>query len=450
MALPNWTVDLLRRSLNEVAEKARQPETIEKLKHQASEILQDLPQTAARGLDAVMRGAEASRKSVERWTRKHTQLAVPMINATGVLITEHGTGVPLCEAVSEVGREVMAGDCVSGQVMVDRLSTRLDRAIGHGDQRGVLVMSSFEASIASLSIFAASRTITVHRSNCVQLCTGKHDGLPLPAALSTIGVTLAGLKSTVMEVGSSNVRNNADFAGIERPCIVIADGGDEPIDAFDLKCDELSGSDAIQIAILPIATLDSTEGISADIPEVADWLSKVDLVVVPGSGLAGGPDCGLVIGRRDLLTFISSSLAWSALRASESTLAMMTVAIEIASSSDRLPTTELLETSQENLKSRADRMSTRLSACDWIASSEVTADDAKLIENGRWKFPSRQICLRHQSKSPQAWAEELREELPSLFVAQGNECVKLDLRWVKASEDAKLAAVLSGGKVANG
>lgn len=443
MALPNWTIDLLRRSLNEVAEKARQPETIEKLKNQANEILQDLPQTAARGLDAVMRGAEASRKSVQRWTRKHTQLAVPMLNATGVLMTDHGTGVPLADAVVEVGREVMAGDCVTGDVMMDRLTRRLDRAAGSGDQHGALVMSSFDAAIASLSIFSATRTIAVHRSNCVQLRGSRSAGLPLPAALSTIGVTVAGLKSTVMEVGSSNVCNASDFAGIERPCIVIADGGDEPTAAFDLNSDELSGSDAIQIAILPVAMLESIEGVASDIPSVSDWLSKVDLVVIPGDGLAGGPASGIVVGRVDLLDEISSSMAWSALRANESTLAMMTVAMEIASSTDQLPTTALMETSQENLKNRAERLSTRLSACELIASCVVTADDAKLTQLGRWRFPSRQLCLRHQSKSTVAWAEELREELPALFVATSDDCVKLDLRWIKASEDSKLAEAVS-------
>ncbi|KAA1262412.1 L-seryl-tRNA(Sec) selenium transferase [Rubripirellula obstinata] len=443
MALPNWTIELLRRSLNEVAEKARQPETIEKFKNQANEILQDLPQTAARGIDAVMRGAESSRKSVERWTRKHTQLAVPMLNATGVLLTDNGTGVPLADAVTEVGREVILGDCVSGHMMVDRLSRRLDRAAGNGDQHGALVMSSFEAAVASLSIFSASHTIAVHRSNCVQLSAdGGKAGLPLPSALSTIGVTLAGLKSTVMEVGSSNVHSAADFAGIERPCIVIADGGDQAIEAFDLKSPELSGSNAIQIAILPIATLEPSDCITSDIPVVSDWLSKVDLVVIPGNGLVGGPESGIVMGRRDLLDVISSSIAWPVLRASEPTFAMMTVAIEIASSKDRLPTTALMEASQDNLKSRAERLSTRLGACDWIKSCEVTADDAKLTSRGRWTLPSRQICLRHQSKSPTAWAEELREELPSLFVAVGDDCVKLDLRWIRASEDAKMAEVI--------
>ena len=67
MALPPWTIELLRRGLSDVARRASEPETLEKLKTQATEILQDLPQTAARGIDAVMRSAEAGKKTVQRW-----------------------------------------------------------------------------------------------------------------------------------------------------------------------------------------------------------------------------------------------------------------------------------------------------------------------------------------------------------------------------------------------
>ena len=49
--------------LGEVARKASDPETLEKLKAQATEILQDLPETAARGINAVMRSAEAGKRT---------------------------------------------------------------------------------------------------------------------------------------------------------------------------------------------------------------------------------------------------------------------------------------------------------------------------------------------------------------------------------------------------
>ena len=466
MALPNWTIELLRRSLNEVAEKARQPETIEKLKAQASEILQDLPQTAARGLDAVMRGAESGRKSVQRWTRKHTQLSVPLINATGTLMTDHGTGVPLAPAILEVGREVGSGDALAGVVLYERLARLLDRILGASSDLSFAIVSSFDAAVASISTFSATRTIAVHRSNCVQIpSTHLHrTGLPLPAALSTIGVSIAGLQSTVMEVGSSNVTEPSDFDSVERACVVIADGGDQPIEAFDLSGRDASENAAIQIAVLPVATLHCVEGITCKVPSATEWLSKVDIVVMPGNGVAGGPPCGIIVGKRQWVQTITSSDAWATLQANPATVAMMTVALEMAESNDSLPVMKLMETSLENLKSRAERMAVRLSAQASIASCQVTADDAKLTSHGRWTLPSRQLCLRHATLSAKAWAEQLREDLPSVMVAGDNEasneasnetsggagndgeCVKLDLRWIAPSEDSKLAEMVGGGE----
>ena len=49
MPLPPWSIEFLRRSLDEVATRSGKPESIEKIKQQATEILQNLPQSAARG-----------------------------------------------------------------------------------------------------------------------------------------------------------------------------------------------------------------------------------------------------------------------------------------------------------------------------------------------------------------------------------------------------------------
>ena len=113
MALPPWTIELLRRGINDVARKASEPETIEKIKKQATEILNDLPQTAAKSIDAMMRTAEAGKKTVERWSRKHTTLSVPLLNGSGVLMNENGSGVPLTPEISEAGYELMLGDGVT-------------------------------------------------------------------------------------------------------------------------------------------------------------------------------------------------------------------------------------------------------------------------------------------------------------------------------------------------
>ena len=446
MAIPSWTVELLRRSLNEVADRARQPETIEKIKTQATEILQELPETAARGIDAVMRKAEVGRKSVEKWARKHTQIAVPMINASGTLLTDQGDGLALAEPVLEMGREVLCGDTLSGDVLRERLDRRLQKSVADltlasGAHVQVAVASSFEAAVASIATFSSSRTIAVHRADCVRLPGGQS----LPESLSSIGVSVAGLRSTVMEVGSSNHRDAGDFRSVERPCVVVADGGDEPLQLFEFTDSNLNSSDAIQVVVLPVGVLHDRLDASHGILSAETLMNQgADLVVLPGDGLLGGPASGILIGRADLVGAVTSSSAWRVLSAPAATLAMSTVAIEIdGSTSDSAPAIARIQTAEANLKDRAERLATRLSGSDTIASCQVTANDARLTDQGRWTFGSRQLCIRHANLSPTDWSESLREDVPAIMTSHDETFVKVDLRWVSPASDAKLGELLS-------
>ncbi|WP_186776058.1 hypothetical protein [Rubripirellula reticaptiva] len=448
MAIPPWTIDLLRRGLGDVARKAREPETIEKLKHQANEILQDLPQTAARGLDAVMRSAQSSKKSVERWTRKHMTLAPTMINAAGVLHGPQGTGVPLDASVVEMGIELLAGGIVGGEELTTKLNRRIDRCLPGGGDYSAAVTYRFEAALAAIALLARTsgdanrsdspRSIVLHRGYAVSLPGGR----PLPSVLADALPT-----SKIVEVGGSNRVDVADFSGLSRFVTVLADGGDRAAKLFDFS--RLGGGkvDAVQIVVLPIAT------IKRDTLGQSDWAKSIpsaealladgaDLVVIAGDGLAGGPACGVLIGRRDLIDQIRSQSAWNGLAATDAVTAMMMVAMEASES--MTPIKQLLMTSQENLRGRAERLATRLSSNERIADCVVTSDPAKLTADGRWRLPSQQIRVRHKDHSAQQWADELRDNVPAVTTHVDADAVVFDLRWVSAADDRVLAEAIGG------
>lgn len=428
MAIPPWTIELLRRGLSDVARKASEPETLEKIKTQATEILQDLPSTAARGIDAVMRSAEAGKKSVQRWSRKHTALAVPVLNATGVLINDFGTGVPRAEVAMEVGTETLAGAVISGAEMDERLLRRFHRLLPAGGDYSIAVTSSFPAALTAFSLLVEHRQLVVHRSHAVRL----PGGLALP---DSFGVLLP----VIQEVGGNDRVEMSDFAGLESFCTIMADGGDRAVELLDF-----SRHDAMQAVVLPVATLASTS--HADIPSAEATLSAgADFVIMPGDGLCGGPPCGILVGRRHEIAQIKQSTAWPALVANEAIQAMMLVTLEAAASgSDQVPVMDLLNSSEDNLRSRAERMATRLDGSDLIANCRVTTDQARLTAEGRWRLPSQQLRLRHASMSADAWADDLREEYPAVIAQVDGNDVCVDLRWIAAADDAKLAAALGG------
>lgn len=429
MAIPPWTIELLRRGLSDVARKASEPETIEKIKTQATEILQDLPNTAARGIDAVMRSAEAGKKSVERWSRKHTALAVPMLNATGVLMNEFGGGVPCSDVALQAASETLAGGVVTGPEMDDRLSRRFQRLLPAGGEYAIAVTSSFPSALTAFSLLVEQRQLVIHRSHAVRLPTG----LALP---DSFGVLLP----VIQEVGGIDGVRPHDFAGLDSFCAIMADGGQREVELLDL-----SNQDAMQAVVLPVATLSASA--HQQIPSAESMLSAgADFVILPGDGLCGGPPCGLLIGRRHEIERIKASNAWPALAASEAIAAMMLVTLETtASSNDQdAPLAALMNASDENLRSRAERMATRLEGSDSVINCRVTTDEARLTTDGRWRFPSQQLRLRHASMTAEAWVDDLRQEFPAVMASCDGNDVVVDLRWIAAADDAKLATALGG------
>lgn len=430
MAIPPWTVELIRRGLSDVAKKAREPETIEKWKSQAGEILQELPQTAARGLDAVMRSAESGKKSVERWTRKHLAIATPMLNASGTLMHDIGTGLPPSPTIAEIAVEMIGGDHVGGHDWNDRMGGRLRRCLDDAAGQSILVAHRFEAAIAAIGLLANdTRPLVIHRSQAARVGGTKlASGKPLPNFLADV------TGKRIVEVGGADDADAGDFHGFGPLVTVAVDRGTTPVQPFVMP----SGSEgAIQVAVLPIGTV--VESI-ASVPSAASMLAAgFDLVVLRGDGVAGGPTSGVIVGDAALVHVIESHAAWQTLAASDATVAMMVMAVEAASAGQPSPAQQRVDASIENIIGRAERLATRLKAHPEIVACEVTFADAKLTSSGRWSFPSRQLRLRHASKSAEAWAAELAGDYPAVIVSIDDGDLIVDLRWIAPADDAKLA-----------
>ncbi len=425
MALPPWTVEFIRRGLTDVARRAGDAETFEKIKSQATEILGDLPETAARGIESVMRTAESGKKSIERWAKKHTTLAVPVLNASGLLQNPLGSGVPLAPLAVELGQELLAGDSITGNALDQRLTRRFHRVLPDSEL-SIAVASSFSAALTCMPFLLPQYQLVVHRHHALRL----PDGLPLPDACGLFA-------PVIQEVGSADGVSPGDFDGLGSFCAIMADVGSRPIELL-----QQIPKDAIQAVVLPVATMSQSS--FEQIPSVESMLSAgASFVVLPGDGMLGGPSCGIVVGTKLPIERMKSSAAWRALAASKAVTAMVLATLEVArASEDQIPVHALLSTNIENLRDRAERMATRLSGNDSVAESTVTQQQAQLTVGGRWRFPSHQLRLKHRSISAQAWQQTLVESVPAVLTGVDGEQLVVDLRWIAASDDNKLAEAL--------
>jgi L-seryl-tRNA(Ser) seleniumtransferase len=427
MRLPPWAIEAIRNGVADVARKASDPETVSRVKHQAAELLKDLPENAQRSLDAIVKTAtETARDAVDqgrqtllRWTERQHDLATPCLNASGNLFDKSGTGIAVSDYVLQVGCDLMRGDCVSTRLR-DDLRKGLARAFDHRGDR-IAVANHFQSAIRSISTLTESYPLVMHRSQAIKLPCGT----PLPDCFADC---------PIKECGGVQSIEASDFDGIDRGCVILADDGAHPIQAI-----EFSSANIISVAICPVATFSGTQ---SAIPNAKALLeSGIDLVVFSGGPLTGGVESGILCGDRQLIERIESSRAWKTMAASDAVAAMT-----LASMTDPEPNlfATLVETGEENLRSRAERLATQLTAEEEIASCQISDEFASLLPNSRWRYASRQLRLRHESWSASEWSERLRDQSPAVLSTVVGDDLVIDLRWLPARHDAELASALTG------
>ena len=429
MAIPPWAVDVLRRGVGGVMEKMP-PDAIDQLKKRATDLFNELPQTAAKSVDSVLRNAKAGKESLHRWSRRHIALVTPVVNASGCLTNPKIAGVPIGNDAIEVAVEAFQSGALTSDVARDRLQKRLTKTIASSDV-GVLVTSTIDG--ACLGIASANRGVPIycHRSQSQRLASGS----PIPDAFG------AG-----HEVGSIDRIDANDTRSIPDSAVVV--GVDNGTDGAWFKS-MASSATRVRVMLLPIATLNGSD--VAITPKPASILATLsnaaDLVVTPGDATMGGPRCGLIIGKRALLDKIVASAVWPAVVADISVQAAMTMTMESLAAGDveSVPVLAMMATSEENLRSRAERLVTRIAAESIVRSCEVTDKPATLSPSGPWSLPSRQLKMSHRDLSAIDWAAKLAADVPAVIVAVDGEYVVVDLRWIQPVDDVALVATLVGG-----
>ncbi|MEO1526039.1 MAG: hypothetical protein AAFX06_11425 [Planctomycetota bacterium] len=426
MRLPPWALQALRQGAADVARKASDDATLAKLREQASELFRDLPESASRGLDAVLKTAggaakevvEQGRDAFRSWATPAQAIVVNCCNASGVLMHSKGTGVPVDETILQAGVELLRGDKLGDSRPA--IDTALNEALQR-DGNAIAVANNLEAALAALVTLADGNTLAIHRSHAIRLPSG----LPLPDAFAN---------ANLRECGGVQSIELDDFRDVDRGIVVLADNGNSELSALDF-----SERDVTSVAVLPVGTLRDRYD---EVPSAEVLLRNgFDLVVVTGGPLTGGVDCGIVIGNRSLVQHITQHRSWHVLAAADSVAAITLAALTRDVES---PMEQLLDAGEDNLRGRVERMATRLAAVESVESTRITDDKASLISSSRWTYASRQLRIRHKSLSSDEWANQLAQrETAVIAAAEGDELV-VDLRWVPPSADADLGDALCG------
>jgi L-seryl-tRNA(Ser) seleniumtransferase len=192
----------------------------------------------------------------------------------------------------------------------------------------------------------------------------------------------------------------------------------------------------------------SKYGVSGE-PVAADSIKAgADLVLFSGDKLLGGPQCGLIVGRKALVQKIARHPLMRALRVDKLTLAALAATLRLyrdpETAERSLPLFAFLSTPVENLKNRAERLAPQLAACASVATAEPIPESAYLGGGAvpAQKLPTWCVALTPAKGSIDGLALTLRSCCPAIVgrVQQGK--VLLDLRSVFPREDMQIVESL--------
>ncbi len=379
---------------------------------------------------------------------------LPVINATGILLHTGLGRAPLAESAIEAMVDVSRNyasvelDLASGRrsqrmIAVKRLLVQLT-----GAEDAAVVNNNAGATLLTLAALAAGREVVVSRGELIEI----GGSYRLPDVMETSGARLR-------EVGTTNKTHLYDYEqaiGPETAALMHVHSSNYVVQGFTEK---VALADLVAVAKkheLPMiddigsgALWDFGQyGIVGEPSPQASVRAGADIVLFSGDKLLGGPQCGIILGRHQLVEKIVRHPLARALRVDKITLAALAATLRLYQEPEqleqKLPLLILLSTPLENLKNRAERLAPQLAATNAIQSAEPVQSTTYL---GGGSVPNQQIdtwcvALEPAGGSVDRLAAQLRTSMPPVCGRVHNDRLLLDLRTVFARQDAEIVQVV--------
>lgn len=388
----------------------------------------------------------------ERLTAEEADGLIEILNATGILLHSNLGRAPLAaEALAEAaktggGYANLEYDLERGArgSRYERVSALLRAATGAED--GLVVNNCAAAVLLILDSFAKEREVVVSRNQLIEI----GGGFRLPDVLARSGAKL-------VEVGTTNRVALADFERALTPrtaLLLRSHQSNFRIEGFvaDVAPAELAGlsrrtgvpfvEDLGSGALVDLARYGLPH--ERTVPEaVADG---ADLVAFSGDKLLGGPQAGIVVGRRAAVARLRANPLLRALRVDKATLAALGATLRLYQTPgalERIPLYAMLAQTGEELTRRAERIRAMLGPLSARARVVATVGFVGGGALPLGAFPSAGLALEAGASGPDALAAGLRRRRPPVVARTEDGQLLLDLRAIPPPRDADVAAALA-------
>ena len=308
----------------------------------------------------------------EEIVRRATPSLRRVINATGVVLHTGLGRAPLCDAALEAIVEGASGYCnLEFDLSTGKRGQRRDHIADvltavTGAEAATVVNNNAAATVLILGTFAAGREVIVSRGQLNEI----GGSFRLPDIMSASGATLR-------EVGTTNRTRLSDYES------AISDRSAMLLKVHPSNYRVVGFTEEVGIAELAalakkanlIAVDDLGSGVLFDPAQVglpdepnvkASLAAGADLVCFSGDKLLGGPQCGIILGKKSLIDRIEANPLMRAFRVDKLTLLALEATLrhyhDTADALVSIPTLAMLKATPDQLADRARSLQEELQA----------------------------------------------------------------------------------------
>jgi L-seryl-tRNA(Ser) seleniumtransferase len=380
----------------------------------------------------------------------------PLINATGIVLhTNLGRAVLAEEAVSAVAEaarrytdlelDLATGSRGSRMAHVEPILTEL-----LGAEAALVVNNNAAAMLLALNTFALGKEAIVSRGQLVEI----GGSFRIPEILQQAGATLR-------EVGTTNKTRLRDYeraVGPDTGLLLRVHPSNFAMVGFT---EEVTREDLVALARrkrLPLvedigsgALIDFTRwGLPAE-PMAREALAQgVSVVCMSGDKLLGGPQAGILAGKRKLIQALKQNPMARAVRVDKLTLAALVATLRLYREPEKaetaIPTLRMLREPAESVRARAEEILRGLGAdrasqrrAEVVACTTEVGGGAMPLA----RVPSYALALRPAQGKVEDLARSLRTGPDPVIGRIESGRLLLDLRTVHRDEHERLAASIA-------
>ncbi|MGB7590181.1 MAG: L-seryl-tRNA(Sec) selenium transferase [Terriglobia bacterium] len=189
----------------------------------------------------------------------------------------------------------------------------------------------------------------------------------------------------------------------------------------------------------------SPHGIRDEPTASASLKAGVDVITFSGDKLLGGPQAGILAGRREPLERIRKNPLFRALRVDKLTIAALeaTISLYLQGKTQAIPALRMIQLSRQAIHQRAACLAERISAHPQFSARVQDGDS--LIGGGSTPaqaLPTALLAVTHSRHSAQELERFLRQNSPPVIARVEQDALLLDLRTVFEEQDEELIRAL--------